>query len=90
MMLYRVVNRALEPVRELTGPETASLGPDSDSWLRARGYGHEFTLRRGIVREVSNGERRAMSIECARLKRQGKVPSAATAILAKLAIEKGV
>ena len=85
MQLYRVVNRELVHVRQLDAAEIASLGNDWDSWLSGRGYGRDYTLRRGIVREMTARERAALHREVAALKAQGKLPSAGDAILHKLA-----
>jgi hypothetical protein len=89
MMLYRIAARQLVPVRQLSSAELASLGADHDAWLAAHGYGPEFTLRAGIVQQVTARESRRMAQELAGLKRRGLCPSAATAILGKLASEKG-
>jgi hypothetical protein len=84
MILYQIVNRELVFVRQLRPDELASLGSDKDAWLKAHGYGSEFTLRRGIVREVTASESRKLAHDAASLKRRGLCPSAATAIIAKL------
>lgn len=83
MMLYRITNRQLVPVRQLAASERASLGADWDAWLAAHGYGRDFTLRAGVVREATAREIAALGRPSA------PVPSAATAILAKLARKAG-
>ena len=89
MMLYSIANRQLVLVRPLRPDELASLGADQDAWLAAQGYGREFTLRTGIIRETTARESRQWSRDLARLKARGLAPSAATAILGKLASERG-
>ncbi len=86
MELYRIVNRELQHVRPLSAQELATLGPDWDSWLAANGMGGgEFTLRRGIVREVTAQERRALEQWERRAKASGLLPSAFDTIAGKLA-----
>jgi hypothetical protein len=86
MELYRIVNRELQHVRALTAQELATLGPDLDSWLAANGMGGgEFTLRRGIVREVTPAERAALAQWERTAKASGLLPSALGLIAGKLA-----
>lgn len=86
MELYRIVNRELQHVRALTVEELATAGPDWDSWLHANGMGGgEFTLRRGIVRDVTPGERAALERWGRAAKASGLLPSALGAITGKLA-----
>lgn len=86
MELYRIVNRELQHVRALSAQELATLGPDLDSWLADNGMGGgAFTLRRGIVREVSAAERRALERWERAAKASGLLPSAFDHIAGKLA-----
>lgn len=78
MILYKIINRQLVLQRRLTAAELATLSTDWDSWLKARGFGRDFTLRAGVVREPSRGEIMALGRPSVR------VPSAASLILAKL------
>jgi hypothetical protein len=78
MILYQIVNRELVLVRALSAAEVASVGPDWDDWLKANGFGRDYSLRKGVVDDrpyrgpVPN------------------VPSAASAILERIALLKGV
>lgn len=49
----------------------------------------QYTLRRGVIIETTPAERQALQREHDRLKAAGKIPSGATAIIAKLAEQKG-
>jgi hypothetical protein len=89
MELYRIVNRELQRVRALSAQELATLGPDWDSWLAANGMGGgQFTLRPGVVREVTAAERRALEQWERRAKAAGLLPSALGLIAGKLAADR--
>ena len=81
MVLYQIVNRELTNPRRVVVP-TGTV--DFDSWLKSQGYGKNYTLRRGIVQEMTKAERDALQREHDRLKATGKLPSAASAIASKL------
>jgi hypothetical protein len=53
MILYKVENRQLTAPRSIDVPDETR---DFDAWLYRRGYGREYTLRRGIVRETTRAE----------------------------------
>lgn len=82
MALYQVIARELSFKGWVTVPDGTT---DFDAWLHENGYGRDITLRRGIVREVTPAERRALHAEHDRLKAAGLLPSAAQAITGKLA-----
>ena len=81
MILYKIVNRELVEPKAIEVPNGTV---DFDSWLHSQDYGKEYTLRRGIVQEMTDAERKAFQREHDRLKAVGKIPSAATAMIAKL------
>lgn len=81
LALYRIVKR--QPVFVQWVPVPDDLR-DFDSWLHANGYGPDFTLRRGIIREETPAERRALAAEHDRLKAAGLLPSALETITGRM------
>lgn len=71
MALYQVVNRALVLSTWLDIPDSTR---DFDAWLHANGYGPDFTLRRGIIQDVTLSERRELNAAHGRLKAAGLLP----------------
>ncbi len=70
--LYKVVNRELQHVKSVQVPDDLR---DFDKWLVLNGYGRDYTLRRGIVQDISKAEALTLQREHDRLKRAGKLPS---------------